>query len=91
MQMATREKRLAQFNSEGEPPANEPVQVLCEDHSGTYQLPFTCRFTDGAWRNHESGGILEATVVGWRPQRAPDSRVLAFGAVPKCNEPEPAS
>jgi hypothetical protein len=91
MQMATREKRLAQFNSEGEPPPNEPVQVLCEDHSGTYQLPFSCRFTDGAWRNHESGGTLEATVVGWRSPRAPDSRAQVSGAVPKCNEPEPAS
>ena len=43
--------------------------VLCEDHSGTYQLPFPCRFIDGAWRNHESGGAVEATVVGWRMRR----------------------
>ena len=67
--MATREKRLAEFNGEGEPPPDQPVQVLCEDHSGTYQLPFACRFIDGAWRNHESGGPVEATVVGWRLQR----------------------
>jgi hypothetical protein len=32
-------------------------------------LPFACRFVDGAWRNHESGGKLEATVIGWRLQR----------------------
>ena len=69
IEMATRERRLAEFNGEGEPPPNQPVQVLCEDHSGTYQLPFPCRFTDGAWRNHESGGTVEATVVGWRMQR----------------------
>jgi len=68
-EMATREKRLAEFNGEGEPPPDQPVQVLCEDHSGTYQLPFACRFIDGAWRNHESGGAVEATVVGWRLQR----------------------
>ena len=55
--MATRERRLAEFNGEGEPPPGQPVQVLCEDHSGTYQLPFACRFVDGEWRNHESGGI----------------------------------
>jgi hypothetical protein len=42
------------------------VQVLCEDHSGTYQLPFPCRFTNGEWRNEESGSTVEATVVGWR-------------------------
>jgi hypothetical protein len=44
--------------------------VLCEDHSGTYQLPFACRFINGAWRNHESGGTVEATVVGWRLHRS---------------------
>ena len=38
--MATREKRLAQFDGNGDPPPNQPVEVLCEDHSGTYQLPF---------------------------------------------------
>jgi hypothetical protein len=71
--MATRERRLAEFNGDGEPPPDQPVQVLCEDHSGTYQLPFPCRFVDGEWHNHESGGIVEATVVGWRlpPARRP--------------------
>jgi hypothetical protein len=64
--MATREKRLAQFDGEGAPPPDLPVQVLCEDQSGTYELPFACRFVDGAWHNHESGGTLEANVVAWR-------------------------
>ena len=41
--MATREKRLAQFDGNGEPPPHELVEVLCEDHSGTYQLPFRCQ------------------------------------------------
>jgi hypothetical protein len=67
--MATRDRRLAEFDGHGEPPPDQPVQVLCEDHSGTYQLPFACRFVDGEWRNHESGGTLEATVVGWRMNR----------------------
>jgi hypothetical protein len=64
--MATREKRLAQFDGVGEPPPGLPVQVLCEDQSGTYELPFACSFSNGAWRNQESGATLEATVVGWR-------------------------
>jgi hypothetical protein len=75
--MATREKRLAQFDGEGEPPPDLPVQVLCEDQSGTYELPFACRFSEGAWRNHESGGMLEANVVGWRlisPRTQPVSK-----------------
>jgi hypothetical protein len=67
--MATREKRLAQFDGSGEPPPGQAVEVLCEDHSGTYQLPFPCFYFDGQWHNHESGGRLEATVVGWRYPR----------------------
>jgi hypothetical protein len=67
--MATRERRLAEFNGEGAPPPDQPVQVLCEDHSGTYQLPFACRFVNGAWLNDESGRLLEATVIGWRLRR----------------------
>jgi hypothetical protein len=68
-QMATREKRLAQFDGNGEPPPDQLVEVLCEDHSGTYQLPFACRYIDGRWCNHESGSIVEATVIGWRLPR----------------------
>jgi hypothetical protein len=68
--MATREKRLAQFDGSGEPPPGQTVEVLCEDHSGTYQLPFQCFYTDGKWHNKESGGALEATVIGWRFPRA---------------------
>jgi hypothetical protein len=67
--MTTREKRLAEFDGEGAPPPDQPVQVLCEDRSGTYELPFACRYIDGIWRNDESGRKLEATVVGWRRQR----------------------
>ena len=73
--MATREKRMAQFDGSGEPPPEQLVEVLCEDHSGTYQLPFACRFIDGQWRNDESGGAVEATVIGWRLPR-----VKAHGA-----------
>jgi hypothetical protein len=67
--MATRLQRLAEFDGNGEPPSDEAVQVLCEDKSGTYQLPFPCRRVNGEWRNSESGSLVEATVVGWRRAR----------------------
>jgi len=67
--MATRLQRLAEFDGNGEPSPEETVQVLCEDKSGTYQLPFACRRVNGEWRNSESGGLVEATVVGWRRTR----------------------
>jgi hypothetical protein len=65
-EMVTRERRLAEFDGLGAPPPDQAVEVLCEDHSGTYKLPFACRFSAGQWLNDESGGMLEATVVGWR-------------------------
>ncbi len=67
--MATREKRLAEFNGQGDPDPDLAVQVLCEDHSGTYQLPFLCRFVDDEWRNADTDSAVEARVVGWRLPR----------------------
>ena len=46
--MATRDHRLAEFNN-GPPPPGQPLQLLCEDHNGTYLLPFRCEWRDGAW------------------------------------------
>lgn len=65
--MATRERRIAEFDGQGDPPPELAVQVLCEDHSGTYQLPFLCRFADGLWINASTEDVVEARVVGWRP------------------------
>lgn len=65
--MATRAQRLAEFNGMGLPPENLQVELLCEDKSGTYCLPFVCRWHDGIWENCETGNNVEATVIGWRP------------------------
>ena len=74
--MATREKRLAQFDGNGEPPPDQAVEVLCEDHSGTYKLPFACRLVEGQWRNNATGGAVEATVVAWRMPRVRQSGLV---------------
>ena len=52
--MVTRQQRLDQFGSDGEPPVGELMELLCEDHNGTYALPFPCRWMDGglAQRHH---------------------------------------
>ena len=63
--MATREARLGEFNA-GPPPADHPLQILCEDHNGTYLLPYNCRWRDDAWRSCASSTVIEANVVGWR-------------------------
>jgi hypothetical protein len=67
--MATRERRLAEFNGEGEPPPDLPVQVLCEDQSGTYLLPFACRYIDGEWRPWWAGACTVPD-LGPRPGHA---------------------
>ena len=65
MKMATREARLAEF-SQGPPKENRPLQILCEDKSGTYIIPYLCQWSDGAWRKVGSAKTIEATVIGWR-------------------------
>jgi hypothetical protein len=38
--MATRQQRLDAFVHEGDPPAEEPFDLLCGDHVGTFAIPF---------------------------------------------------
>jgi hypothetical protein len=64
--MATRQRRMDAFAHEGEPPAEEPLEVLCEDHVGSYVLPFACRWSGGDWKNAATGARIEVTVIGWR-------------------------
>jgi hypothetical protein len=63
--MATRQQRIDAFVHDGEPPVDQPLQVLCEDHIGTYVVPFPCRWS-GDWKNAETGERIEAMVIGWR-------------------------
>ena len=66
--MVTRQERLAEFMSSGEPPA-EICEILCEDHNGRYMPPFLGRFAHGHWRNSDTGKRVEVQAVGWRSQR----------------------
>jgi hypothetical protein len=63
--MATRQARLSEF-SRSVPPDGVPLQLLCEDHCGTYLIPFLCERRDGAWYTTGSSIPIDATVVGWR-------------------------
>lgn len=73
--MATRQQRLDAFVHDGDPPTDRPLELLCEDHVGTYVIPFLCRWTGDNWQNAETGERIEATVIGWRvrlPQTGKD-------------------
>ena len=63
--MTTRMQRIHDF-SQAEPPAGEAVQLLGEDHAGTYLIPSLCRWEDGKWVTAERGTTITAKVVGWR-------------------------
>jgi hypothetical protein len=70
--IAARQRRLAEFTGEGTPPAGRACELLCEDHVGTYELPYLCHWIDGTWRNVETGEPVKAGVVAWREH--PDCR-----------------
>jgi hypothetical protein len=64
--LVTRQERIDDFIHEGSPPNDQPLQILCEDHVGTYVIPFPCRWRDGLWENAKTSRRIEATVVAWR-------------------------
>ena len=64
--MATRQERIDAFVHEGIPPTDRPLEILCEDHVGTYVVPFLCRWRDGVWRSVKTDGPIEVEVIGWR-------------------------
>jgi hypothetical protein len=64
--MATREHRLAEFNSAGDPPPDQLFELLSEDHNGTYLIPFLCHWSNGTWKGVESDTPIQGAVVGWR-------------------------
>jgi len=64
--MATRQARIDAYNHKGTPPADQPLELLCEDHVGTYVIPFLCRWRDGAWYSLTTDDRIDAAVVGWR-------------------------
>ncbi len=66
--MTTRLERLGEF-SQAEPPAGEAVELLGEDHAGTYLIPSPCRWVDGKWVTVEHGTTITVKVVGWRKPR----------------------
>jgi hypothetical protein len=63
---AARHKRLAAFPGEGTPPTGKACQLLCEDHVGTYTLPYLCHWSEGGWRNVRTGELVTGGVVAWR-------------------------
>lgn len=48
--MSTRQGRLSEFSTD-QPVSAGPFDLLCEDKSGTYVLPYPCSFANRLWFN----------------------------------------
>jgi hypothetical protein len=72
--LVTRDGRLSGFSVSGTPDVDKRMEVLCEDNSGTYTLPFACQWTDGIWLNCSKRVAIEGRVVGWRSWEWPKHR-----------------
>jgi hypothetical protein len=64
--MATRAERLAEFTTDREPQSGFEIELLCEDHNGTYVLPFPCHRSGQGWLNSKTGESVICDVIGWR-------------------------
>ncbi len=64
--MVTRAVRIAEFTTGNEPEPGATLELLCQDHNGTYVLPFPCRRVGGEWHNQSTGEAIEAEILGWR-------------------------
>lgn len=64
--MVTRSERLKDFTTQGDPLSDRPFELLCEDHVGTYTIPFPCQWVQGVWANGATGDPIDADVLGWR-------------------------
>ena len=67
--VAARHQRLDAFPGEGTPPGDVACELLCEDHVGTYTLPYLCQWSNGTWRSVKTGEPVKAGVVAWRVVR----------------------
>ena len=84
LRLATRAARLGEFITDALPEAGMLVELLCEDHVGTYLLPFLCRSIPEGFRNEQTGELVTGSVVGWRDQaRQPEASagVVTLGLI----------
>ena len=66
--MATRQERIDAFSHDGTPPTDQPLELLCEDHVGTYVIPF---LADGAMAPGEASILTNASKPQWLVDECP--------------------
>jgi hypothetical protein len=84
--MANRSERLAKFITDRDPARGVAVELLCEDHRGTYVIPFACVRAKDGWQNARTGEPIEPTVLGWREPKGIEN---ALGRTVRTRRPNP--
>jgi hypothetical protein len=77
-EMATREHRINDFNS-GPAPEGKSVILLCEDHAGTYLLPYNCEWKEGPGATAKAKILLKQR--SWAGAREPQGDVIGSSRV----------
>ncbi len=80
--MATRSARLEEFVTQVAPAPGTLVELLCEDHVGTYLLRYPCRSTADGFRNERTGEAILGHVVGWRELSTREPHPVAAVSAP---------
>jgi len=56
-------------------PTHTDLCVFVQDAFGLYQLPFPCRLDGRGLKNAQTGEVLHATPIGWKPWEQRNRRV----------------
>jgi hypothetical protein len=67
-----------EWNSTTLPRDGELVRVLAHDVRGHYVIPFPVVFRNDTWWNAGSGALLDAQIIGWRPQNVAPALPQSF-------------
>ncbi len=86
--MVTRIERLSEFSTDAALD-DAPLELLCEDHRGTYVLPYPCILSGSVWRNAATSDQIwrmssDGACIGHGPQAIgmleawPDGNLVCF-------------
>jgi hypothetical protein len=68
------DRTLAYYFNSGPPPNAQGCEVVAQDETGDYQLPFVCEWRDGAWYRMGMTKPLVAKIIGWRIASPPKKK-----------------
>ena len=77
--MVTRQERIDDFIHEGSPPNDQPLQILCEDHVGTYVISIpvpVAQWLMGKRKNKQTHRSYGGRLAGSKQNSALNSEIF---------------